>query len=70
MENKKQKFLFVQIERSVCEGQGVFCMTVLLLLPCFFVVLEGSKVAGVNKALASFVLYLQPVIMGQNVCGV
>lgn len=28
-----------------------------------FLVLEGSKLAGVNKALASFILYLQSVIM-------
>lgn len=67
---QEAKFLFVEIERSVCEGQDVFCMAVLLLLPCFFAVLEGSKMTGIKKALASFILYLQPVIMGQNVCGV
>lgn len=32
-----------------------------------FLVLEGSKLAGVNTALASYILYLQSVIMGYNV---
>lgn len=35
MENKKQNVLFVEIERSVHEGQSVFCLAVLLLPFCF-----------------------------------
>ena len=43
-----------------CVLLGSSCATILFL----FLVLEGSKLAGVNKATASFILYLQSVIMG------
>ena len=63
MENKTQEVLFVQIERSVHEGQTVFCLAVLELRFWFlFLVLEGSKSA--SKALVSFILFLQSVTMG------
>ena len=43
-----------------CVLLGSSYATILFL----FLVLEGSKLAGVNKALASFLLYLRSVIMG------
>lgn len=43
-----------------CVLLGSSFATILFL----FLVLEGSKLAGVNKALASLILYLQSVIMG------
>lgn len=43
-----------------CVLLGSSFATILFL----FLVLEGSKLAGVNKAVASFILYLQSVIVG------
>lgn len=57
---------------SVCENRKectweVECVLLgssLATILFWFLVLEGNKLAGANKALASFILYLQSVGMG------
>lgn len=44
--------------------RGRVCLLGSATILFLFLVLEGSKLAGVNKATASFILYLQSVIMG------
>lgn len=56
--------LCVEIERSVHEGREYFAWQFFATILVLFLVLQGSKLAGASKALASFVVCLQSIAIG------